>query len=69
MMKWLLIITLFGTDADPMKVSYSYATEAICNQSGKNYMAIYKNEGTKAEYDCIPDSPFVLATPPAASDE
>ncbi len=59
-MKWLLIITLFG-DSGAIEIHYQHTTEAICEQSGKNYMARYEEEGAKAEYECIANSPFILS--------
>jgi len=58
-MKWLLIITLFG-DSGAIEVRYSHPTEDICNRAGANYMASYEAEGTKAEFECVPTSPFVV---------
>ena len=58
-MKWLLIITLFWVDG-ATKVSYEHESEAICEKVASYYMIRYAEEDTKAEYECIPASPFVV---------
>ena len=58
-MKWLLIITLFG-DSGAIQVRYGHPTEDICNRAGENQMAFYEREDAKAEFECVPASPFVV---------
>ena len=58
-MKWLLIITIFGADGDVMKVSYQQSSEEVCERTAGYYMERYEQEGTKAEYECVPSSPFI----------
>ena len=60
-MKWLLIITIFGTDGDVTRVSYKQASEDICERTAGYYMERYENEGTKAAYQCVPNSEFVIS--------
>jgi len=59
-MKWLLIITIFGTDGDVTRVGYAQSSEDTCEATAKYYMERYAEEGTKASYECKPKSPFVI---------
>ena len=61
-MKWLLIITIFGTDGDVTRVSHAQASEDVCERTAGYYMERYEAEGTNAEYECVPASPFVEKT-------
>jgi len=60
-MKWILLITIFGADAEPLKISYSYPTEEICLKAGSYFMADYNtaDSETAATFTCKPASPFV----------
>ena len=62
-MKWLLIITLFGADGDVTRVSYQQSSEYSCETTAGYYMERYGEEGTKAEYECKPNSEFVVKDP------
>lgn len=59
-MKWLLIITLFGADGDVTKISYTQSSKDICERAAGYYMERYEAEGTKASYECVPNSEFVV---------
>lgn len=59
-MKWILIITIFGANGDVTKVRYASSSEEVCERTAGYYMERYEQEGTKAEYECVPNSPFVV---------
>ena len=60
-MNWLLIITVFSIDGSSISVNYQKSSEDICERTAANFMAQYKEEGTKAEYKCEPVSPFIVS--------
>lgn len=61
-MKWLLIVTLFSVDAEPLRVSTPYSTEEICNKAGTYYVArVAENDSeVVATFKCVPKSDFVV---------
>lgn len=59
-MKWILIITIFGADGDVTRVGHPFSSEEVCERAAVYQMEFYKREGVKAEYDCVPKSPFVI---------
>lgn len=60
-MNWLLIITIFSVDGSSISVNYQKSSEDICERTAANFMRQYEEEGTRAEYECKPNSPFVVS--------